>query len=51
MVEAVWVVNSARPVNFPFSDFDHSGLCDTQSAVWSTHRSFYARLGERDVKL
>ena len=51
MVEAVWVVNSARPVKFPFSDFDRSGLCAAQSAARSTHQSFYTRLGERFVKL
>ena len=26
MVVVVWVLNLARPVNFPFTDFDRSGL-------------------------
>ena len=33
MVEVVWVLNLARPVNFPFTDFDRSGVRVTVSSV------------------
>ena len=57
MVELGWVLNLARPVKFPFTDFDRSpghaaiGIAVSLGCSENTSKLLHAFMDERDVKL
>ena len=55
MVELGWVLNLARPVKFPFTDFDrspgHAAIAVSPGCSENTSKLLHAFMDERDVKL
>ena len=55
MVELGWVLNLARLVKFPFTDFDrspgHAAIAVSPGCSENTSKLLHAFMDERDVKL